>query len=205
LLTRFALLATLPAVVSCGSSADPCWGLKNGDHLSIDLVELYTPASSFTYQSIPTIDAQVETVDQLPSCGPAFDFQVGETLHVTTTGHGAADDPKVSCTISTIRVDSPQRLAPEVAPGVPLGLVPKAVLYSYEAITVGACAGRRELALVPLDGYPGMVADPVPGNVPPLVLVRSAFPLSDDGAACSAVFPAPDVCADQFVIRLAHE
>jgi hypothetical protein len=198
------LLTVVQAVAGC-SRVGSCWGLKDGDRLAIDLVELYTPASSYTYEEIPLSTNAASPVSQFPSCGLTFDFQVGETLHVTTIGQSSDDDPKVSCTKSLVRVDSPERLGAQVASNPVLGLAANSVLFGDDDVVVGGCPGRRKLSVVSLNGDPGSVADPMPGQTPPQVLVRFAAPLDEDASVCASAFPAPGLCADEFVVRVTRE
>jgi len=140
-----------------------------------------------------------------PSCGATFDFQVGETLHVTTIAQTPADDPKAACRSSEVRIDSPQRFSAVATANPTIGFVNNPVLFSDNVVNAGSCSGHRLFSVVPLGGFPGAPGGPTPGQVPPLVAVRSATLFAPDAGACGDGFPAPGVCADQFVVRVSRE
>ena len=202
---RFALAWLSGGASLCAACKGPpaCWNLQTGTHIAIELVELYAPTSSYTYQSV-TIPAAVPPipVDSYPPCGSDFDFKVGETLHATISDVEDVNGDQQQCLQSSFVVDSPVRSSLTSSTEGGRGLLyVDGQTTENDTIVVDGCASHRRMALVALPGHSGMLEDPVPGSVPAVVLVRAAeLPLADDGS-CQTKAPVPS-CADQFVVRV---
>jgi len=200
-----AALATGGALLCAACEQDTCWDLHVGDHLRIELVELYTSASSFSYQSVtvPAADPAVP-VDSYPSCGPEFDFAVGETVHVSVSDVAGTDEDTEQCRGSSFVIDSPTRATlRSSATGGNGFLYVGGVSVESDRIVVDGCPSLRAMALLNQPGH-SQIEDPVTGKVPAVVLVRSAeLPLTQDGS-CQTKGPIPS-CADQFVVRIKRE
>jgi hypothetical protein len=94
---------------ACNGPA-PCWNPRAGQRLAIELVELYTPTSSYAYQSVTIPAAEpLIPVDSYPTCGPDFDFKVGETLHISIANVEGVDEDPQHCLASTFVTNSPMR------------------------------------------------------------------------------------------------
>jgi hypothetical protein len=194
------------SALSCAACEQAsCWNFHAGDHIGIELVELYTPASSYTYQSVtvPVADPPVP-VDSYPSCGPQFDFAVGETVHVTVSDVAGTDEDTEQCRGSSFVIDSPQRATLRSTSTGGRGLLyVTGMSGESDRIVVDGCSSVRAMALLNQPGY-SQIEDPVVGKMPAVVLVRSAeLPLAEDGS-CQAKWPIPS-CADQFVVRIKRE
>jgi hypothetical protein len=189
---------------SAGEQAT-CWNFDVGDQIGIELVELYTPASSYTYQSVtvPAADPPIP-VDSYPSCGPEFDFAIGETVHVTVSDVAGTDEGTAQCRGSSFVIDSPERATLRSTSTGGRGLLYVAgVSGESDRIVVDGCPSVRAMALLNQPGH-SQIEDPVAGKVPAVVLVRSAeLPLAEDGS-CQTKWPIPS-CADQFVVRIKRE
>ena len=197
--------ATGGALLCAACEQATCWNFHVGDHIGIELVELYTPASSYTYQSVtvPAADPPVP-FDSYSSCGPEFDFAVGETVHVTVSDVAATDEDTEQCRTSSFVIDSPERATLKSTSSGGRGLLyANGVFGESDRIVVDGCPSVRAIALVNQPGH-SQIEDPVAGKVPPVVLVRSAeLPLAEDGS-CQTKSPIPS-CADQFVVRIKRE
>ena len=204
-------LASAVLLGSCVGIADPCWDLSVGKHLTLELVEPYTPDSSYPYQRLPQNPASTFFLDENPSCGAAFDYSVGETLDITVNALAEPDNSNPTvCRSSEFTIDSPMRLQPTRSrvPGA-FQQGGKPILFNGDDIVVDGCATFRSMTLVSTDTFPGAISDPVAGQVPPLVLVRAAVIRghnADGSCDTGSSSSLPDqYCVDQFVVRVTRE
>ena len=194
---------------SCSSTPGTCWGLGEGNHLSLELVEAYTPTSLYTYERLPESLASTDFLDEYPSCGADFDYAAGDVLHTTITALGS-EDPGSVCRPSEFRIDSPKRLLPTPARNAGAFLQGgRPVLYNGDYIVVDGCPTGRSITVISTGNYPGVRSNPVPGQLPPHILVRAAVVRSrlPDGS-CDPGNDATKLdqyCGDAFVVRIKNE
>lgn len=201
------LLASTLLLGSCSSTPDSCWNLSVGDHLTLELLEPYTPASSYTYERLPQSPASTHFLDENPSCGADFDYNAGDALDISVSAISEPDNSNPVCRSSEFRIESPVRLQPTRSrvPGA-FQQGGHATLYNGDDITVDGCGTFRSVNLVSTGSFPGAISEPIPGQVPPLVLVRAAIvrtPRAD--GSCETGSSDPQYCVDQFVVRITRD
>lgn len=197
------------AATGCYFGRDTCWNLQAAERLAIELVEPYTPDSSYTYRRLQrTPWDPPDYIDGYPSCGSSFDFVAGETLHTVVTEVESDEQSDTGCRMSKIRIDSPLRLEAKGEPLVSSWGDP--VLWGGDEITVDGCRRRRELSVLSTRADGGRIDAPlVVGEEPPLVLVRAVYlpPRPADGSCdLPTTLTKPErYCVDQFVVRIERE
>jgi hypothetical protein len=178
-------------LTACGET-EPCWGLEKGHTYSVDVLAAYGPESEYEWAPPP--------VQNRPSCGVDLDIGVGTTLEFEVVEY--LDLPAASCLKSGARVSGLTSALEGSAgsrPGGPPGDRP-APVYAGGPVTLNGCPGAWGMQLAEV-GTGAPFAAPVPGQVPPVVLVRVFVPLPES-EECTHIGDPRTLCADEFVVQV---
>ena len=157
---RWAFAAWLFALVGCGSTDSPCYGVAVGNHLSLELVDTYDVNSEMQWAGFTGSTA---------TCGFGFDVARGQVLEATIASSFTGDN--AGCRVGS--PDFPDFSDWDWARKTNVAMEPfgGTLLQGSYSATRGACNGDLELIARVTDG-----ADPfapsVPGSVPNVILSR---------------------------------
>jgi len=178
-----AVLCTLLCMTAClfggGEDYGPCHPeLKNGEKLRVTLLEEWNQGSQF--QVVNTSSSQ-----GFYGCGYKPELAAGTTLQIQLVGNSESGRAGCDDRLATFALDG------VTLEGGPFGLSGQGdalVQASNRASFPDGCSGGWEAALILPRGSRGIFAAAIPGEVPPVALVRNFYP--DKNAPCAA---APEV------------
>jgi hypothetical protein len=192
-IARGLMQAALAAVALSGcDSTGPCVpGLDQTSRYQVDVVERYDMQSHFEYdvERIRRPTWPTEPCSGADGIGPGASLVLQATDELNRR-RGFCDSVTADLTATPPEMTV---VGPASSPAVRTEfMVALSGMFSTADVAFGACTGTLGLGVY--DGTEDVFAEPVPGSVPPAVLLRVFAPTDLADTACAA-------CYDNFVIR----
>lgn len=176
---RFATILSSLLVSACGGDNEPCYGLKVGQELEVEIVERYDAASQFP-GALPQ-----------ETCAAGLDLAASDMLLIAVerqTSHDA-----IGCQTSHFTVENGEAFGWTNIASKNAGQTPPDELVGVLSASFEGCEGAIQLQIRPGRRTEDLFAISEPGKEPYFVL-RREFKVPDE---CSL-----DPCADEYVVTI---